>query len=163
MLYEWIRPKTQIGIDTKLLKIKGEYLELSFILLIFVLLNKNTMTKKEFFEENYLNLLNQAKESLAFMVKAIINKINEDEHSDETHVLLHEFGIAQPIYREDLHNDDLNETISSAWVDSEGVVGFEVDTFESGYDISMDDLDMDMVLYLLGELEEIDIENLELP
>ena len=118
------------------------------------------MTKKEFFEENYTNLLNQAKESLADMVKTIINKINEDEHSDETHILLHEFGIGQPIFREDPHNEDLSETISSVWVDSEGNVGFEVDTFESGYDISMNDIDMDMVLYLLGEFEEIDVDNL---
>ena len=120
------------------------------------------MTKKEFFEENYLSLLNQAKESLVDMVYNIINKINENEHSDETHVLLYEFGIGQPIYREDPHNDEMSETISSAWIDSEGNVGFEVDTFDSGYDISMDDLDMDMVLYLIGEFEEIDVNNLEL-
>jgi hypothetical protein len=120
------------------------------------------MTKKEFFEENYLSLLNQAKESLADMVKTIINKINENEHSDETHILLYEFGIGQPIYREDLHNEEMSETISNAWIDSEGNVGFEVDTFDSGYDISIDDLSMDMILYLIGEFEEIDVENLEL-
>lgn len=115
------------------------------------------MTKKEFFEENYLNLLNQAKETLADMVKTIINKINEIDGSDETHILLYEFGITQPIYREDPHNEEFSETISSAWIDSEGNVGFEVDTFESGYDISMDDLNMDMVLYLIGEFEDVDI------
>jgi hypothetical protein len=118
------------------------------------------MTKKEFYKENYLRLLNGAKEDLASMIKAIINKINENEHSEETHILLYEFGIGQPIYREDPHNDEMSETISSAWIDSEGNVGFEVDTFESGYDISMDDLDMDMVLYLIGEFEEVDINNL---
>jgi len=58
------------------------------------------MTKKEFFEENYLNLLNQAKETLADMVKTIINKINEIYGSDETHILLYELGISTPIYRE---------------------------------------------------------------
>jgi len=121
------------------------------------------MTKKEFFEENYLKLLTQAKEELASIVKAILNKINEDENSDETHILLYEFGIGQPIYKEDPHDENLSHTISSAWIDSEGNVGFEVDTNDAGYDISMDDIDMDMVLYLLGELEEIDIENLELP
>ena len=118
------------------------------------------MTKKEFFEENYLNLINQAKIELSNMIKVIIKNFNEVNDSDETHILLYEFGISQPIYREDPHNDEMSETISSAWVDSEGNVGFEVDTFESGYDISMEDLDMDMVLYLIGELEEIDVDNL---
>ena len=120
------------------------------------------MTKKEFFEENYLNLLKKTKKELTDKVKTIINKINEVNDSDETHILLYEFGISQPIYREDPHNDEMSETISSAWVDSEGNVGFEVDTFESGYNISMDDLDMDMVLYLIGELEEIDVDNLDI-
>jgi len=46
----------------------------------------------------------------------------------------------------------MTETISSAWVDSEGNVGFEVDRFVSKDDISMDDIDMDMVLYLIGNL-----------
>ena len=114
------------------------------------------MTKKEFFEENYLNLLNQAKETLADMVKTIINKINEIDGSDETHILLYEFGISSPIYRESA-DEDMNETISSAWVASEGNVGFEVDSFGSGYDISMEDLNMDMVLYLIGEFENVDV------
>ena len=138
------------------------------------------MTKKEFFEENYLNLLNQAKETLADMVKTIINKINEIkgytdlsdnvyyyvgvkghvllfDGSDETHIILYEFGISTPIYREHPLNAEMTETISSAWVDSEGNVGFEVDAFGSGYDISMDDIDMDMVLYLIGEFENVDV------
>ena len=114
------------------------------------------MTKKEFFEENYLNLLNQAKETLADMVKTIINKINEVDGSDETHILFYELGISTPIYRESA-DEDMNETISIAWIDSEGNVGFEVDTFESGYDISMEDLNMDMVLYLIGEFENVDV------
>jgi len=114
------------------------------------------MTKKEFFEENYLNLFNQAKETLADMVKTIINKINEIDGSDETHILLYEFGISSPIYRESA-DEDMNETISSAWVASEGNVGFEVDTFGGGYDISMEDLNMDMVLYLIGEFENVDV------
>jgi hypothetical protein len=114
------------------------------------------MTKKEFFEENYLNLVNQAKETLADMVKTIINKINEIDGSDETHILLYEFGISSPIYRESA-DEDMNETISSAWVASEGNVGFEVDSFGSGYDISMEDLNMDMVLYLIGEFENVDV------
>jgi len=116
------------------------------------------MTKKEFFEENYLNLLNQAKEELSSMVKAIINKINENEHSDETHILFYEYGISQPIYREDPHNDEMSETISGAWLTRDGKVGFTVDSFDSGYDIDMEDLDMDMVLYLIGEFEEINLE-----
>jgi len=120
------------------------------------------MTKKEFFEENYLKLLKEAKDELSDMVRKIINKINEAEHSDETHILLHEFSISQPIYREDSHNDEMSDTISSAWVDSDGNVGLEIDTFDSGYDITMHDLDMDMVLYLLGEFEDIDVDNLEL-
>tara|TARA_B100001094_G_scaffold300809_1_gene326515 strand:- start:361 stop:495 length:135 start_codon:yes stop_codon:yes gene_type:complete len=32
-----------------------------------------------------------------------------------------------------------------------------VDAFRSGYDISMDDLNMDMVLYLIGEFENVDV------
>jgi len=115
------------------------------------------MTKKEFFEENYLNLLNQAKETLADMVKTIINKINEIDGSDETHIILYEFGISTPIYREHPLNAEMTETISSAWVDSEGNVCFEVDAFGSGYNISMDDIDMDMVLYLIGEFENVDV------
>ena len=107
------------------------------------------MTKKEFYTENYTNLLNQAKEDLGFMVKKAISD------SEETHILFYEFGISQPIYREDAHNDEMSETISSAWIDSDGKVGFVVDTFDSGYDIDMTDLDMDMVLYLLDEFENL--------
>lgn len=118
------------------------------------------MTKKEFYEENYLRLLNGAKESLSLMIKAIISRVNEIDGAGETHILLYEFGIGQPIYREDPHNDEMSETISSAWIDDEGNVGFEVDTFGSGYDISMDDIDMDMVLYLIGEFENIDIDEI---
>ena len=114
------------------------------------------MTKKEFFEENYLNLLNQAKGVLSDMIKNVLNVVSNIDN--ETHILLYEFGIGHPIYREDPHNDEMSETISSAWIDDEGNVGFEVDTFESGYDIIMDDLDMDMVLYLIGEFEEINLE-----
>jgi len=110
------------------------------------------MTKKEFYEENYLNLLNQAKEELVGMVKKVI------ESQDETHILFYEYGISQPIYREDPHNDEMSETISGAWI-TENKVGFTVDTFESGYDIDMEDLDMDMVLYLIGEFEEINLDN----
>ena len=111
------------------------------------------MTKKEFFEENYLNLLNQAKEELADMVKKVI-----EQDEDESHILFYEYGISQPIYREDPHNDEMSETISGAWLTQDGKVGFTVDSFDSGYDISMDDLDMDMVLYLIGEFEEINLE-----
>ena len=112
------------------------------------------MTKKEFFEENYLNLLNQAKEELADMVTRVI-----EQDEDESHILFYEYGISQPIYREDPHNDELSETISGAWLTENGKVGFSVDTFESGYDIDMEDLDMDMLLYLIGEFEEINLDN----
>ena len=120
------------------------------------------MTKKEFFEENYLSLLNQAKDELGSLVYNIINKINEVLTPEETHINLFDFGISQPIYREDLHNDELTETINSSFIDDDGKVGFEVTTFDSGYEISIDDLNMDMVLYLIGEFEEIDVNNLEL-
>ncbi len=110
------------------------------------------MTKKEFYEENYLNLLNQAKETLADMVKKVINQ------DDETHILFYEYGVSLTIYREDPHNDEMSETISGAWLTEDGKVGFSVDTFESGYDIDMNDLDMDMILYLIGEFEEINLE-----
>jgi len=109
------------------------------------------MTKKEFYEENYTNLLNQAKEDLEHMVRKVINQ------DDETHILFYEYGVSQPIYREDPHNDELSETISGAWMDTDGKIGFTVDTFDSGYDIDMSDLDMDMVIYLLGEIEEINL------
>lgn len=111
------------------------------------------MTKKEFFEENYLNLLNQAKEELADMVTRVI-----EQDEDESHILFYEYGISQPIYREDPHNDEMSETISGAWLTRDGKVGFTVDSFDSGYDIDMEDLDMDMVLYLIGEFEEINLE-----
>jgi hypothetical protein len=113
------------------------------------------MTKKEFFEENYLNLLNQAKNELSSLITRVIKSYQEDDN----HILFYEFGITQPIYREDVHGqDDMHETISSAWIDADGNVGFEVDTFDSGYDINMDDLDMDMVIYLIGEFEEVNLE-----
>ena len=112
------------------------------------------MTKKEFFEENYLNLLNQAKEELADMVTRVI-----EQDEDESHILFYEYGISQPIYREDPHNDEMSETISGAWLTRDGKVGFTVDSFDSGYDIDMEDLDMDMVLYLIGEFEEINLDN----
>ena len=115
------------------------------------------MTKKEFFEENYLNLLNQAKEELSDMIKAIIKRVNEIDGEDEVSITLHEFGISSPIYREDLFNDEMSEVIFSAFVDSEGKVGFEVATFDSGYDISIDDLNMDMITYLIGEFENVDV------
>tara|TARA_B100000927_G_scaffold69597_1_gene55118 strand:+ start:1227 stop:1592 length:366 start_codon:yes stop_codon:yes gene_type:complete len=120
------------------------------------------MTKKEFFEENYLSLLNQAKDELGSIIYAIINKINEVTTTEEAHINLFDFGISQPIYREDLHNDEMTETINSAFIDDNGQVGFEVTTFDSGYEISIDDLNMDMILYLIGVLDDIDVENLEL-
>jgi hypothetical protein len=115
------------------------------------------MTKKEFYEENYLNLLNQAKEELSDMIKAIIKRVNEIDGEDEVSITLHEFAISSPIYREDLFNDEMSEVIFSAFVDSEGKVGFEVATFDSGYDISIDDLNMDMITYLIGEFENVDV------
>jgi hypothetical protein len=112
------------------------------------------MTKKEFFEENYLNLLNQAKEELATMVIEVINT-----QEDETSIQFMEFGIGCAIYKEDVHGaDDMHEIISGAWVSADGKVGFTIDTFDSGYEIDMNDLDMDMVLYLIGEFEEINLE-----
>lgn len=108
-------------------------------------------TKKEFYEENYLNLLNQAKADLEYMLRKVINQ------DDESHILFYEYGVSQPIYREDAHNDEMSETISGAWMTEDGKVGFTVDTFDSGYDIGMSDLDMDMVIYLLGEIEEINL------
>ena len=113
------------------------------------------MTNKEFFEENYLNLLNQAKGVLSDMIKNVLNVVSNIDN--ETHILLYEFGISTPIYREHPLNAEMTETISSAWVHSEDNVGFEVDAFGSGYDISMDDIDMDMVLYLIGEFENVDV------
>jgi hypothetical protein len=110
------------------------------------------MTKKEFYEENYLNLLNQAKEDLEHMVRKVIAK------DDETHILFYEYGISQPIYREDPQMMEFSETISGAWL-TEDKIGFTIDTFDSGYDIDMTDLDMDMVIYLLGEFENIDVDN----
>jgi predicted Zn-dependent protease with MMP-like domain len=112
------------------------------------------MTKKEFYEENYLNLLNQAKEELSDMIKAIIKRVNEIDGEDEVSITLHEFAISSPIYREDLFNDEMSEVIFSAFVDSEGKVGFEVATFDSG---SIDDLNMDMITYLIGEFENVDV------
>lgn len=121
------------------------------------------MTKKEFYEENYLNLLNQAKKELSDMIKTIIKRVNEVDGEEETHILFYELGISSPIYREDPHNDQMSETISSAWIDSDGNIGFEVDVTTSvafGYDISMDDLDMDMILYLIGEFEDVDVDEI---
>ena len=63
------------------------------------------------------------------MVKKVI------ESQDETHILFYEFGISQPIYREDPQDLEFSETISSAWITEDGKVGFEVDTFNSGYDM----------------------------
>ena len=111
------------------------------------------MTKREYFEENYLKLLNQAREELSSLVRKVI-----EHDEEESHILFYEYGVTQPIYREDVHGtDDMHETISSAWMDSDGVIGFSVDTFDSGYDVGMDDLDMDMVLYLIGEFENISL------
>ena len=112
------------------------------------------MTKKEFFEENYINLLNQAKEELATMVIGLINSQVEADSIRFT-----DFGIGCAIYKEDVHGaDDMHEIISGAWVSADAKVGFTIDPFDSGYEIDMNDLDMDMVLYLIGEFEEINLE-----
>ena len=116
--------------------------------------------KKEIIEEKYKSVLKEAKEELSSLTKNILKKLNEYNDSDETHILLHELSISQPIFREDPHNDEMSETISSIWVDGSGKIGFEVDTFESGYDIDIDDIDIDMILYLIEQLEDIDVDNL---
>ena len=116
--------------------------------------------KKEIIEEKYKSVLKEAKEELSSLTKIILKKLNESNDSDETHILLHELSISQPIFREDPHNDEMSETISSIWVDGNGKIGFEVDTFEGGYDIDIDDIDMDMILYLIEQLEDVDVDNL---
>jgi len=106
-------------------------------------------TKKEFYEEKYLNLLNQSKEDLAFMVKDFV-LLSESAPV----ILFHDLGISKPIYIEDTYNAEMSETIYSAFIDYKGKVGFSVDNAVVGeYDITMEDLDMDMTLYLLGEFE----------
>jgi hypothetical protein len=103
------------------------------------------------------SMLTIAKEKLATKVRETIDSINKKDGSDETNILLYEYGISQPVYREDSHDENMNQCICIAWVDGEGKVGFEVDTFDNGYDISIDDLDIDMVLYLLEGFEDVSI------
>ena len=43
-------------------------------------------------------------------------------------------------------------------MNGENEVGFDVDdAVDSGYDIGLDELDADMVIYLLGEFEDVEI------
>lgn len=104
------------------------------------------------------SILEIAKNQLANKVRETIDAINKKEDSDERSILLYDYGICQPVYRETPFNEDLNECITTAWVGEDGhVVGFEVDSFGNEYDVSIDDLDVDMILYLLAGFENVSI------
>lgn len=105
------------------------------------------MTKKEYYQENYESLLVQAKEELTDYVKRCI----EMSGDDSIHLTNHH--INPPIYRESAH-ENATEVIYCVFTDDEGKVCFGID---SDYDISIDDIDMDMTLYLIGEFEWLEL------
>ena len=108
------------------------------------------MTKKEYYLENYKNLLVQAKEDLTDYVKRTI------EMSGDDFINLTDHHINPPIYKESA-DEDMNEVIYSVFTDDEGKVGFGIDNTISDYNISIDDIDMDMTLYLIGEFEWLEL------
>lgn len=108
------------------------------------------MTKKEFYQENYENLLASAKEDLTDYVKRTIEMSGDDS------IHLTDHHISPPIYRESA-DEDMNEVIYSVFVNDEGKVGFGIDSTIGDYDISIDDIDMDMTLHLIGEFEWLEL------
>jgi hypothetical protein len=105
------------------------------------------MTKKEFYQENYENLLVQAKEDLTDYVKRTIEMSGDDS------IHLTDHHISPPIYNGSA-SDDMSEVIYSVFIDDDGKVGFGLD---SDCDISIDDIDMDMTLHLMGEFEWLEL------
>jgi hypothetical protein len=73
---------------------------------------------------------------------------------DEDRIMLYEFEIPQPIFNKDVNDDNFSETISEIFYYG-GEVCFSVDTVGGGYEITIRELDVDMLIHLLGVVEEI--------
>jgi Txe/YoeB family toxin of Txe-Axe toxin-antitoxin module len=112
------------------------------------------MKKSEYYKENINNLITKAKEDLAELVGKVIDKYVPEDRSIE----FHELGIGTPTYR-DIHNVHEGEgTISGVWSRFDGKENklvFTVNAEGFWYDVNMDDLDTDMIVYLLGEFENV--------
>ena len=104
--------------------------------------------------EYYKFQIDSAKKDLAELVGKVIDKYVPEDRS----ISFHELAIGTPIFRESA-DEDLNEVISGVWTRFDGkenkVVFTIDDAMGSGYDVNMDDLDTDMVIYLLGEFENV--------
>jgi hypothetical protein len=74
---------------------------------------------------------------------------------DEDILLLHTYGCAQPIYKEDPHDGNLSDTISGFSYNDESGLAIHVDTYESGYEVTNRDLDIEIVIYLIECLDLI--------
>ena len=112
------------------------------------------MTKQEYYRENYEKLLASAKEELTDLLIKVI-----EVYGDDNNLNFYEHDISTPIFRASSFDDDMCEVICGAFINDEGEIGFTVDNnFGNDYDISFDNIDMEMTIYLIGELEDLNLE-----
>ena len=114
------------------------------------------MKKSEYYGENIAKLIEGAKLDLMELAHRVINKYGEGELS----INFTEVGIGCPTYLCDPHDENLSHVINGVWLRADGEklnVVFTVDDNVSGYDVGLDELDTDMIIYLLGEFEEVEI------
>ena len=77
-------------------------------------------------------------------------------NSGDDFIHLSSNDINPPIYAEHV-DPDLNDVIYKAFIDNEGIVMFGVGNTLEDYDISVDGMEMDLVLHLIGEFEWLEL------
>ena len=103
------------------------------------------MSRKVYYKEKFDDLVMGAKAELTDLIKDMLTKIDTGciEFSD--------YKITTPIFKESA--DDNNDVIVSTFIIG-GEIKFMVsDDYHNSYELSINDIDMDMTLYLLGQFE----------
>jgi DNA replication protein DnaD len=105
-------------------------------------------------EKEFESLKERIKTKISLVANKILVKYSED---DDKSVRFDTIYVSKPIFKEDIHNEEMSQIISSFFINDLNKIGFEVQTFESEYDIYLDDLEIEMLLYLLDSFENVEI------
>lgn len=102
------------------------------------------MSRKVYYKEKFDDLVMGAKTELTDLIKDALTKIDNDSIEFVDH------KIDTPIFRRVEGNDEL---ICNAFNSIDGVKFVVADSYGEEYQISINDIDMHMTLYLLGQFE----------
>jgi hypothetical protein len=83
-------------------------------------------------------------------LKAVVETLIKRDDIEDNHLLLPEYDISQPI-QNNADDDNLTETISGIVI-SEDKMYFTIDTYNGGYDCSIEDITTENLLYLYDEI-----------